>query len=87
MALLVRPLRAGEDQTFLDVQRESVRGLAVDAYADAVIQAWAPHQLPPAKLQRFLANADNETRVIAEVDGVPVGIGAVVLEDCELLAC
>jgi len=38
-------------------------------------------------LQRFLVNSDNETRLIAELDGQPAGIGVLVVQNEELRAC
>ena len=37
--------------------------------------------------ERFLANPDKEIRLIADLDGVPVGFGALVLAPAELRAC
>ena len=37
-------------------------------------------------LHRLTRNADREIRLVAELDGVPVGIGALVLEKSELRA-
>jgi putative acetyltransferase len=38
-------------------------------------------------IQRFLGNRDNETRIVAEVRGRIVGIGALVISKAELRAC
>jgi putative acetyltransferase len=38
-------------------------------------------------VQRFLANSDSEIRLVAERDGVIVGVGALVLANGELRAC
>jgi putative acetyltransferase len=76
----------GEGSTFLDIHGRSVRGLASETYPPGVIAAWA--QLPTAEnLRRLLENADDEIRLIAELDGAPVGIGAIVLRSSELRAC
>ena len=37
-------------------------------------------------LGRLTLNADREIRFVADLDGVPVGIGALVLEESELRA-
>jgi putative acetyltransferase len=38
-------------------------------------------------IARFLENPDEEIRLIAEIDGRPVGIGAIVVANSELRAC
>jgi putative acetyltransferase len=86
LRIVVRPMRPDEGHTFLDVQSRSVRGLASGVYPPEVIAAWAQ---PPTteNLRRFAENVDEEIRLIAEVDGVPVGLGALVLRNSELRAC
>jgi putative acetyltransferase len=87
MTISVRLMRLEEAQRFLEIHHESVRGLAAKDYPDAVIQAWASLPITDDKLHRFLSNRDNEIRLIAEVDGQPVGIGAIVVGNSELRAC
>src|SRR6266436_9161361 len=48
---------------------------------------WAPLPVTQTGIERFLANPDSEIRVVAEIDGAIVGIGALVLANCELRAC
>jgi putative acetyltransferase len=84
--IAIRLMRPDEGQTFLDIHSRSVHGLASGAYPRNVIEAWA--QPPTAEnLRRLSENADQEIRLIAELDGVPVGIGALVLRESELRAC
>src|SRR4029079_12736824 len=40
-----------------------------------------------AAIEAFLANRDNEIRLMAEIDGEPVGIGVLVVSKSELRAC
>ena len=87
MALIVRPMRRSEALQFLKIQRAAVRGSATAAYPAAIIEAWAPVPVTPEALERFFANTDRETRLIAEWGGAAVGIGALVVADHELLAC
>jgi putative acetyltransferase len=87
MAVLVRPLHGDEARRFLEIHHESVRGLAAKDYPAAVIEAWAPLPITDERLQRFLQNRDDEIRLIAEIDGEPVGIGALVVGNSELRAC
>jgi hypothetical protein len=51
-----------------------------------VIDAWSG-RITNECLERFLQNRDNEIRLIAKADGVPVGIGALVIANSELRAC
>jgi putative acetyltransferase len=83
---IVRPMQAGEARRFLEIHHESVRGLAVNDYPPAVIDAWAS-PITDERLQRFLQNRDGEIRLIAERDGEAVGIGAIVVANSELRAC
>jgi putative acetyltransferase len=86
MPVFVRPMQAGEACRFLEIHHESVRGLAAKDYPPSVIDAWAA-PITSERLERFLQNRDNEIRLIAEVDGVPLGIGALVVPNSELRAC
>jgi putative acetyltransferase len=38
-------------------------------------------------IERFFANRDREIRLVAEIDGEPLGIGAIVIGNSELRAC
>ena len=87
MAVFVRPMEAVEARRFLDIHHESVRGLAANDYTAAVIEAWAPLPITDERLRHFLENRDAEIRLVAELDGEPVGIGAIVVSSSELRAC
>ena len=64
-----------------------MRGLAAKDYAASVIDAWAPLPITDTAVAFFRVNHDNEIRLIAELDGALVGIGALVLAESELRAC
>jgi putative acetyltransferase len=51
-----------------------------------VLDAWTV-PLTEASLRGFLRNPDGEIRLIAELDGEPVGLGALVVRNSELRAC
>lgn len=87
MAIDVRPLRPDEARTFLEIHRASIRGLAANDYAPDVINDWAPVPVSDTMVEHFLANRDQEVRLIAELDGVPAGIGCLVIANAELRAC
>ena len=85
MAVTVRPLRDHEIRLYLEIHERAVRGLALSHYSQDDIEGW----VVPASaenLRRLALNADREIRLVAELDGEPVGIGALVLEESELLA-
>ena len=86
MAVVVRPLRGDDAWIALDIHARSVHGLAAAHYPPDVVAAWA---VPPtdANIRTFLDNVDGETRVLAELDGRPVGLGALVVARSELRAC
>jgi putative acetyltransferase len=80
-------MRNDEARRFLEIQREAVRGLAAGDYPPVVIDAWAPMPIADDAFARFLANHDDEIRLMADVDGQPKGIGALVVKSSELRAC
>ena len=86
MAIVVRPLRPDEERMFLELHGRSVRGLATGHYPPDVIEAWVV-PLTEENLRGFHENRDNEIRLIAELKGKPVGLGALVIENSELRAC
>ena len=86
MRVDIRELRRGEERLFLEVHAQSIRGLASGHYAPEVIDAWCV----PADddtVAAFTKNAENELRLVAEIDGEVVGLAALVLESSELRAC
>lgn len=80
-------MRDDEARSFLEIQRAAVRGLATSDYPAPVIEEWAPLPITDTALAFFRLNHDDEIRLIAELDGEPVGIGALVLANSELRAC
>jgi GNAT superfamily N-acetyltransferase len=87
MSVVVRPMRDDEARPFLEVQRAAVRGLAAKDYEASAIEAWAPLPITDTAIAFFRVNHDNEIRLVAEIDGQLVGIGALVLAASELRAC
>ena len=85
-APVVRLVTPDDTRVFLDVQRRSVRGLAGEYYGRDVIDAWAA-PVNEDEVREFERNTDGELRLIAEIDGAAVGIGALVAADGELRAC
>jgi len=73
-------------RAFIDIHHRSVHGLASGHYPPEVLEAWAP-PMTEGEWQRFEANTDGEIRLLAELDGKAVGIGALVVADAELRAC
>ena len=86
MALVVRPMLAGEARAVLDIHARSVRGLAAPHYPPEVIEAWAA-PVTGEYIRGFNKNPDNEIRLVAELDGALVGLGCLVVQHSELRAC
>ena len=87
MSITVRKMRDGDARSFLEVHHAAVRGIASKDYPQTVIEDWAPLPITEKRVSRFLTNPDNEVRLVAEIEGEIVGIGAFVLEKNELRAC
>lgn len=75
-----------EGRTFLEMHSRSVRGHGAQCYSPEVLDAWAA-KFDSAAVDEFLRNPDSEIRLIAEIDGTPAGIGAIVVSKSELRAC
>ncbi len=86
MPITVRPLRADEGRIYLEIVNSAIRGLAVTHYAPDAIEGWVVPVTDEA-VRDLMLNADHEIRLVAELDGKPVGIGALVVERSELRAC
>ncbi|MGO4569852.1 GNAT family N-acetyltransferase [Rhizobium sp. 2YAF20] len=87
MQLTIRELRQTDARAFLEIHHAAVRGSAAHDYSAAVIEAWAPLPITDRSVQRVVSNPDGEHRLIAEIDGLAVGIGALVAKNSELRAC
>jgi putative acetyltransferase len=82
----VRPLRDDELRLYLEIHHRAIRGLAAGHYTPDVLDGWVV-PINDETLHELKRNPDNEVRLIAELDGEPVGIGALVVEKSELRAC
>jgi putative acetyltransferase len=88
MSIKVRQMLDEDARAFLQVHHAAVRGLAAKYYPPEVIEDWAgPLPVNEQRVQRFLANPDCEIRLVAEIAGTIVGIGCLVVANCELRAC
>jgi len=79
-------MRHEDARIFLETHHAAVRGIAARDYRAAVVEAWA-RPITDQTIERFLANRHSEVRLVAEVDGEPVGIGAIAINSAELRAC
>ena len=86
MSVTVREMRPEDARRFLEIHHAAVRGIAAKDYPASVVEAWA-RPITDQVIERFLANRDREVRLVAEIDGEPVGIGAIVINNSELRAC
>ena len=84
--VVVRALRPDEIGVYLDIHSRAIRGLAAGHYPAEVIDKWvvAP---TPENVRALMRNDEGEIRLIAELAGEPVGIGALVPANSELRAC
>lgn len=80
-------MRNEDARAFLEVHHAAVRGIAANDYPEPVIEDWAPIPVTEKSVEGFLTNPDGELRLVAEIDGNIVGIGALVVANCELRAC
>jgi hypothetical protein len=79
MAMIVRALRPGEERRYLEIVNSAIQGLASRHYPPDAIAGWLVPETDD-NVRDLIANADREIRLIAELDGVPSGIGALVVE-------
>jgi putative acetyltransferase len=86
MAITVRPMRPHEGRMYLEIVASAIRGLAASHYSPDVIEGWAP-SATDQDVNEIMMNADGEIRLMAELDGEVVGIGALVVPRSELRAC
>jgi putative acetyltransferase len=86
MSCHIRPLRQSEIRLYVEIVNAAIRGLALGHYSAEVLDGWVV-PLTEASLAAVQANGDHEIRLIAELDGQPAGIGALILAPSELRAC
>ena len=87
MSIEVREMLKDDALAFLQVHHASVRGIAAKDFPPEVVEDWAPMPITDQSIEHFLTNPDGELRLVAEIDGRIVGIGALVLAKSELRAC
>ena len=75
MAVTVRPLRDDEARLYLEIHERAIRGLAAKHYSPADIAGWVVPTTDES-LRWLALNAGRQIRLVAELDGRPVGIGA-----------
>lgn len=86
MAIVVRRLRDGEAETYLEIVNRAIRGLSGGPYDPHHLAGWIV-PIDERTLAEFAANDEGEIRLLAELDGTPAGIGALVIASSELRAC
>jgi len=87
MTIHVRPVRAEDARSFIEVRNAAVRGIASKDYPPSVIESWAKSPITDATIAHYLANPEKETRVVAELNSEIAGIGSLVIDNNELRAC
>jgi putative acetyltransferase len=86
VAVVVRLLRPDELRLYLEIVARAIRGLAASHYSPDAIDGWVP-SITKETLHDLMVNADNEIRLLAELNGTAAGIGALVVASSELRAC
>lgn len=87
MTVIVREMRREDGRSFIEVRNAAVRGIAVKDYPPEVIENWVGPPVTEAMVERFLLNPDRGIRLVAEIDGVIVGMGELIITTNELRAC
>jgi len=87
VSIIVRKMLSEDARAFLEVHHAAVRGIAVKDYPAEIIEDWAPIPVTEKGVERFLTNPDGEVRLVAEIDRAMVGIGCVVVANCESRGC
>jgi putative acetyltransferase len=77
----VRELRPDEDATFRKIHYAAVHGLAARHYPQAILDKWSA---PIREGEGVQARRRGQIRLVAELDGEPVGIGALFPDKSEL---
>jgi putative acetyltransferase len=79
---------AGPDdaEAIASIHYDAVHATAAADYPPAVIAQWA-RPIDAERIAEFRRSHEDEIRVVAEMDGVMIGFGAVVLDRNELRAC
>lgn len=79
-------MRPDEGRIYLDVVNSAIRGLAVSHYSADAIAGWIV-PMDAGTLADFDGNEEHEIRLMADLNGEPVAIGALIVERSELRAC
>lgn len=84
--ITIRPALDSDALTFLEILNSSIREVASDDYPPEVIESWAI-PIDEKSLASYANNSEGELRILAELDGQAVGLGATVILNNELRAC
>lgn len=82
----VRCAKESDAEDILNIHYDAVHNLAKFDYKSEILEKWSA-PITDNRIKKFLKNPDNETRLVAEIDGNIVGFGALVIELNELRAC
>ncbi|OFV97150.1 MAG: hypothetical protein A3H94_07045 [Acidobacteria bacterium RIFCSPLOWO2_02_FULL_60_20] len=83
----IRQMRPEDARAFLEVHHAAVRGIAARDYPPSIVESWAPLPITDENIEHLLSNPEKEIRIVADVNGEIVGIGAIVISTSELRAC
>ena len=77
MNIVIRPYKPEDARAFAEIHYNAVHQLAKSHYSDHIINDWSA-AIDDTRIKQIQDSASEETRVVAEVDGRPAGIGCVV---------
>lgn len=86
MKISIRPYREEDVKAFAEIHYDAVHELAKEYYSEDILEAWSP-KVDEERISRVRESADQETRIMAEADGQPIGLGCIVPQLSELRAC
>lgn len=82
----IRPARDSDAEQFLEILNISIREVAHADYSSDEIESWVI-PIDEKSLAWYVKNPNHERRILAQLNGEFVGIGAATFEKCELRAC
>jgi len=86
MKVNIRPYRDDDARAFAEIHYDAVHTLGREHYSQETLDAWST-PINETRLQHIKDTANQEIRIIAEIDGKAIGLGCVVPEKSELRAC
>jgi putative acetyltransferase len=87
MSVTIHQVRPDDTRAFPEAHQAAARGIARSDDPPAVIEARAPIPITEKHVEGVLSNPDSEYRVLAKINILIVGIGALVRQNADPRAC